>query len=107
MLHKELWGLTLLGFIFWIIMASSPTERIERVCKPVAWTGNVTTSLAALVTPQFQTASQDWFNKLNYGCEYTVWRLFYQQAYNAQQQRNMSVAPTVSTTPAAAATAKK
>jgi hypothetical protein len=82
MLHKEFWGLLFLAFVGWVLVAGNPTTRIENVCRPIGWTGNVTTSLAALVLPDQQVKVQSWFNKLEYGCRYTVWRLFYQDAYN-------------------------
>lgn len=82
MLHKEFWGLLFLGFVVWILAAAAPDKRIENFCRPVVWTGNVVTSMSALVLPQHQTRVQGWFNNLDYGCQYTVWRLFYQDDYN-------------------------
>ncbi len=80
MLHKEIWGLTILAFILWIFLGAAP-QRIERTCAPIGWMGNVTVSLAALVTPNYQKPVQRWFDKFTYGCQYTVWRLFYQDDY--------------------------
>lgn len=80
MLHKEIWGLTILAFILWIFLGAAP-QRIERTCAPIGWMGNVTVSLAALVTPNYQKPVQKWFDKFTYGCQYTVWRLFYQDDY--------------------------
>lgn len=99
MLHKEFWGLVFLGFVFWIIAASTPAQRIENACRPIGWSGNVVTSLSALVLPNQQTKMQGWFDKFEYGCRYTVWRLFYQEAYN---QWKASTAP-ASQAPAAVA----
>lgn len=82
MLHKEFWGLLFLGFVFWVILAANPTQRIENVCRPIGWTGNVVTSASALVMPAQQATIQGGFDKVEYGCRYTVWRLFYQDAYN-------------------------
>lgn len=82
MLHKEFWGLLFLGFVFWVIAASSPSARIENICRPVGWTGNIITSLSALVLPAQQATIQGGFDKFEYGCRYTVWRLFYQEDYN-------------------------
>jgi hypothetical protein len=82
MLHKEFFGLIFLGFVFWIIAATSPTQRIENACRPVGWSGNVITSMSALVLPNQQTVVQGWFDKIEYGCRYTTWRLFYQEDYN-------------------------
>jgi hypothetical protein len=87
MLHKEIFGLAILGFIVWAFATSSSNERIERVCKPVAWGGNIATSVAALTTAKYQENVNNLFGKVNYGCQYTVWRLFYQKEYNAYQEQ--------------------
>lgn len=97
MLHKEFFGLIFLGFVFWIIIATSPTQRIENACRPVGWTGNVVTSLSALVLPNHQTTVQGWFDKLEYGCRYTTWRLFYQEDYNKWKAAQKSQETPVST----------
>lgn len=83
MLHKEFWGLLFLAFVAWIILATTPTKRIEHACRPIHWVGNVITSGAALAVPTQQQTIQRWFDKLEYGCQYTTWRLFYQEEYNA------------------------
>lgn len=82
MLHKEFWGILFLAFVAWVFLAGNPNSRIENFCRPVGWTGNVVTSLTALVLPDQQTKVQGWFDKLEYGCRYMTWRLFYQETYN-------------------------
>lgn len=103
MLHKEFFGLIFLGFVFWIIAATTPTQRIENACRPIGWTGSVITSVSALVLPAHQGTVQNWFDTIEYGCRYTAWRLFYQDAYN---QWKASVAAEEAT-PAARAPATK
>lgn len=95
MLHKEFWGLVFLGFVFWIISATTPQTRIENACRPVGWTGNVVTSMSALVLPAQQTKVQGWFDKLEYGCQYMTWRLFYQEAYNKYIKSKDITAPAI------------
>jgi len=91
MLHKEFWGLLFLAFVVWIFTASSPSIRIENACRPIGWSGNVIVSLSALAMPAHQTKVQGWFNSIEYGCQYTVWRLFYQEAYNKWREESMGV----------------
>ena len=96
MLHKEFWGILFLALVGWIFIASTPNERLERVCKPVGWTGNVVVSLSALVLPTQEKTVQGWFDKLEYGCRYTAWRLIYQNDYNkavSEQQQLQGAAP--------------
>jgi len=99
MLHKEFWGLMFLAFVGWVLVAGNPTTRIENGCRPIGWTGNVTTSLAALVLPDQQVKVQNWFNKLEYGCRYTVWRLIYQEAYNEWVQAQKAGLGVIDSTP--------
>lgn len=111
MLHKEFWGLLFLAFVAWILIATTPARRIENACAPVGWGGNVITSLSALVLPKQQGTIQGWFDKLEYGCRYTTWRLFYQDEYNAWlkstqgstavKQETAPAAPAAPATPAA------
>lgn len=82
MLHKEFWGLVFLSFVVWIFIAATPSSRINHFCRPVGWAGNVVTSLTVLVLPSQETKIQGWFESLEYGCQYTTWRLFYQDDYN-------------------------
>lgn len=86
MLHKEIIGLSFLAFILWIILATSPSNRMEHACSPVGWVGNVSVSLVALAAPSYQNDVQKWFDKFEYGCQYTLWRLFYQKEYNAYME---------------------
>lgn len=82
MLHKEFFGFMFLAFVAWIFLAASPTSRIENACRPLGWVGNGTVSLSSLVVPSQQTKVQGWFDKVEYGCRFITWRLFYQDAYN-------------------------
>lgn len=93
MLHKEFWGLVFLAFVVWIFASSSPNTRLERGCKPVGWTGNVIVSLSALVLPDQQKPVQRWFDRVEYGCQYTVWRLFFQDEYNEWRANSLGVPP--------------
>lgn len=85
MLTKEFWGILFLVFVGWVLIAGQPSKRIDRVCAPVEWTGNLSTSLAALVVPQYQRNLNHWFGKVDYACEYMVWRLLYQEDWNRYQ----------------------
>ena len=103
MLHKEFWGLLFLAFVVWIFLAGNPSQRIENACRPIGWTGNAVTSLAALALPSQQENSQKWFNKFEYGCQYMTWRLFYQEAYNKYMAQQAAEAAAQSAPAASAA----
>lgn len=105
MLHKEFWGLLFLAFVGWIFIVADPSERLVRVCRPIGWSGNVVVSVSALVVPDQQRTVQGWFDKLEYGCRYTTWRLLYQTEWNkahpaTQQQANLMAGVAGGTAPA-------
>lgn len=75
-------GIPVVCFVFWVFTAPLPQTRIERVCQPIHWVGNVVTSTTALTTDNHTATSVRWSDKLNYSCQYMVWRLFYQEEYN-------------------------
>lgn len=92
MLTKEFWGLLFITFVGWVLIASTPDHRIERGCRPIGWTGNVIVSLSSLVLPDHQTRVKGWFDKLEYGCRYSAWRLIYQDDYNKWQAQQKAEA---------------
>ncbi|CAB5514339.1 hypothetical protein LMG26857_03398 [Achromobacter anxifer] len=81
-MKEILLGIPVLGFIFWIIIAPLPQDRIARTCQPIHWVGNLATSTTALSVDKHTTTAARWSDKLNYSCQYLIWRLFYQDDYN-------------------------
>ena len=75
-------GIPLVIFVFWVFAAPLPSERIVRVCQPIHWAGNLVTSTTALASDKHTDTSVRWSDKMNYSCQYMVWRLLYQEDYN-------------------------
>jgi hypothetical protein len=82
-------GCLLLVGVGSIFISTSPRERLERACAPVGWMGKVATSVSMLTTTSEETplATQRWFDSLNYSCQYTLWRQFYEESWKAEQAR--------------------
>lgn len=102
-------GIPLVIFVFWVFAAPLPSERIVRVCEPIHWAGNLVTSTTALASEKHTDTSVRWSDKLNYSCQYMVWRLLYQEDYNKAVAAGL-VKPTDAAkaqAPAAAAEAAK
>ena len=74
-----LFGIPLVIFVFWVFAAPLPSERIVRVCQPIHWAGNLVTSTTALASEKHTDTSVRWSDKMNYSCQYMVWRLLYQE----------------------------
>jgi len=108
MLYKEFFSILILVFIGWVAFAGSNSGRIERGCRPVGWTGSVVTSLASLGAPAYAKNTQAAFDKVEYGCRYVVWRVFFGsewEAWKAQQAAAQQPNQTGSAQPAQAAPA--
>lgn len=88
-------GLLVAGWVVYIILGSTPQARIERSCKIVPWTQNFTVSILQLAgaTNQVQGTTK-MFGKVNYGCQYTIWRMFYESDYKKQQQQQNAAGAT-------------
>lgn len=76
-----LFGLAVVVYIGWIVMAMSPMQRISRGCMPISWAGNLTVSLVAFLNPQWEAGTDHFFDRTDYVCRYSVWRLIYGQEW--------------------------
>lgn len=85
-------SIPLLVFILWVFAAPIPQQRIQRVCQPINWVGNIATSSTALATDGHTHTAVKWSDKLSYSCQYMVWRLFYQEEYNKAVKEGRVVA---------------
>ncbi|WP_413769326.1 hypothetical protein, partial [Vibrio vulnificus] len=69
-------------FLVWsLVFSDSPTERIERVCEPINWSGRLLESFTSAVTPGYAETVGGAFDKLNNGCKYVIWSAFYKDEY--------------------------
>jgi hypothetical protein len=99
-IKELLLGIPVLFFVFWIFTAPLPQERISRVCEPIHWVGNLATSTTALSSAKHTETSARWSDKLNYSCQYLIWRLFYQDDYNNAIKAGVIAAPSTDPVPA-------
>ena len=81
--HELLWGSAIVAFIAWVLLAPDASMRINRVCRPLHWASSGVVSLTALTVPKYEADARDGGNRVVYGCEYSIWRLFYQKDYDA------------------------
>lgn len=68
-------------FAGWVVIAGSAEKRIERVCEPAHWAGNIAVSITQLISFGSADSVQAFFDKSNYSCRFTVWRLIYEKDY--------------------------
>ncbi|WP_018234317.1 hypothetical protein [Thioalkalivibrio thiocyanodenitrificans] len=77
----QIFSLLVIVYIGWMFLAPDSSTRIERACAPIEWTGNLAVSVTALTVPDGQVTVRESFEKLDYGCQYTLWRAFYERDY--------------------------
>ncbi len=86
-------GLFTIAFLvygIWVLIASGNDERISRACRPVEWGGTIVASLTDIVLPEYSFKVDDWTSSIVFSCEYTVWRLFFEDAYLEQQNSTIT-----------------
>lgn len=82
-------GVSMMAWLLWLGIVTSPKERMERACAPVVWTGKIGVSMAMLADTSERAAktTSEWFEGANYGCQFTLWRLFYEDDWKKESAR--------------------
>ena len=78
-----LFALAVFAWAIWIVLATDGNLRIARGCEPVNWTGNVVVTLASVMNPTWEAGTQHFFDRSDYVCRLTLWRLFYEKSWRA------------------------
>jgi len=80
-------GVSVLVFVAWVFLASTPGERIDRGCRPIGWMGNLLTSVFAVGAPSFSEAIHKGFRNTEYTCQYAIWRLFFEREWLEHEEQ--------------------
>lgn len=70
-----------------IFITSDPAKRIERACVPTTIADKVVVAVTQLVHEPYAMGAHEWMLKLEYGCQFMVWKTFYEDG-------SSTVAPT-------------
>jgi hypothetical protein len=65
------------GFFLWIMLATTPLERINRACEPTRWIGKTATTTGSLVDNKTEHQVAGGARTLFDTCRYFVFRQFY------------------------------
>lgn len=77
-------GLTIIGYVLFALVASSPVARIDRVCDPVfVWPNKALTSGAKIFSPSSVKGINQSFGAGQARCRAWVWGVFYEDDYRA------------------------
>ncbi len=70
-------------FAVWVILASTPLDRLNRGCTPVNWIGKAITSVAALGSANAEARAAATTESAFYTCRFFWFRQFYRDEYEA------------------------
>ncbi len=87
---RPLAGIVAMLFLFYLVyvlIASSPLSRLDRMCSPpFVWSGKVFSSAVALASPSTANRLSDRFQHGFDACRRWGWGVFYQQSYEQMQR---------------------
>lgn len=72
-------------FLLWVVLASTPLQRINRACQPAEWVGRFATTTGAAVSSKTESQVQAGANTLFDTCRFFVFRQFYAEELRAQR----------------------
>ena len=61
-----------------ILVSSDPNTRIERACVPVSYLDKAVVAVVQLVHEPFAMSTHRLMVRIEYGCQFTVWKTFYE-----------------------------
>lgn len=76
---------TILFFLF-VIIGSSPLERIDRSCMPVGWAGKALTSVASLFGDSPEMKTRTAMEEAEQSCQYIIYRQFFKDELEEQRR---------------------
>jgi hypothetical protein len=68
-----------------IFASTDPQVRMDRTCLPVEYSGRVGTSSMMLIKADWAAPTHEFFEGVNYGCKFVLWRMFYEESWNSAQ----------------------
>ena len=98
---KPVVGLVATLFLFWliyVILASDPLARLNRMCSPIIWGGRGVSSLVGLFKESDAAPVAGSFDRMFHGCRLWGWNVFYARAWakmEREQSAHATVAPAV------------
>lgn len=82
-------------FLLWVVLASTPLQRINRACQPAEWVGRLATTTGAAVDEGTEATVAGGANTLFNTCRFFVFRQFYAEELRAQRAAAGEPAPAV------------
>jgi len=77
-----------------ILVTSDPRLRIERACVPVSYLDKAVVAVVQLVHEPFAMSTHRLMMRIEYGCQFTVWKTFYEGSATAGDSKKDTEADT-------------
>lgn len=77
-----------------IFVSTDPQVRMDRTCVPVEYMDKAGSGAMQLIDPGWGHATHKFFQNMQYGCRFVVWRVFYEEDWKRAQQQSQG-RPTV------------
>ncbi len=101
----SLFGIGMVAYLIWVVVADSPRARIERAARPVMWIGGTIESIADLTDPSESGPIHAHSLSLYYDVQYMLWRRFYEDQYLQWQRTQRPLGAPATSVPGAVANA--
>lgn len=70
-----------------IFVSTDPQVRMDRTCAPVEYMDKAGSGAMQLIDPGWGHATHIFFENMQYGCRFVVWRVFYEEDWKRAQQQ--------------------
>lgn len=90
-----------------ILVSSNPDTRIERACVPVSYIDKAVVAVVQLVHEPYAMSTHRLMMRVEYGCQFTVWKTFYEGTANAADAKRQVETDTASTSKKASGAEKE
>lgn len=86
--------IAVLAWIGSVLITTDPQKRIDRFCVPVEYTDRAATSGMQLLDASWGASTHKFFENIQYGCRFVVWKMFYEEEWNRSRETPNGAADT-------------
>lgn len=76
----------LVVYAVWILLGSTPIDRINRSCAFTEWGGRAISNLASLGSDRAESKASEVMSEVTLSCRYFVYRQFYRDEYQKMKE---------------------
>lgn len=81
-------------FVAWVLLASTPLDRINRTCTPMTWLGRAMTTAGSFISARAENEVRSAGTAMYGGCRVFIFRQFFAEELKRLQEARAGDAPT-------------